>query len=427
MAHLHSAASIFNISLRARLAVLVSLSVLAIAPTAPAQTFTVLHELTGSQGNQLVSGLSADREDNLYGAAFAGGLQNCSGQGCGTVFKLAHKGTGWVFSVLYTFTGISDGWGPGAPVLVAPDGSIYGTTSLGGTGGCDGVGCGTVFHLQPPPRVCVTASCPWTKTILHQFTFGHDGAYPLGALILDQAGNLYSTATNSSGQQNQGTVWELSPSNGGWTFSTLYEFQPGSGSGWPTGGLIFDRQGNLWGTGGYGGALECSDPQLPNYCGSLYELTLHGSSWTEITAFSFTSSTGGGPGGSLVLDPSGNLYGTLLENGPQDGGGVFQFQPAGGQLNVIWSVSGLDGNQTGPEGGMVVDQNGNLFGADPYTGTLTSGFVFELTPSGGNWTFTNLHGFTGGSDGEQPYGPLVLDSAGNVYGASSNTIFEITP
>lgn len=422
--------SVFDLTLKMRtISLLLSTALAAeilFVPASQAQTFTVLHELTSSQGSELVSGLSADREGNLYGAAFGGGIQNCSGESCGTVFKLTHKGTGWVFSVLYSFTGISDGWGPGAPVLVAPDGSLYGTTSLGGTG-CDGVGCGTVFRLQPPPTFCASVSCSWIKTTLHKFTFAHDGAYPLGALILDQGGNLYSTATNSSMQQNQGTVWELSPSNGSWTFTTLYEFQQGSGSGWPTGGLIFDGHGNLWGVGGYGGAETCSDPQLPNYCGSIFELTPHGSSWTETTAFSFTENIGGGPSGSLIFDPSGNLYGTLLENGPDDGGGVFQFNPSSGQLNIIWAASGVDGNQTGPQGGMVMDQAGNLFGADPYTGTLATGFAFELTPSGGSWIFNNLHSFTGGSDGAQPYGPMVIDSAGNVYGASSNTIFEITP
>ncbi len=401
-------------------------------PSAQAQTFTVLHTLNGgSDGNAPGNGLTADREGNLYGTAYAGGILNCppfDPPGCGTVFKLSRQGTGWVFSVLYRFTGVSDGWFPFAPVAVAPDGSLYGTTTFGGNNGCSGLGCGTVFRLQPPPAICKSVSCPWTKTTLYEFTFGLDGAYPMGTPTFDQAGNVYDTALDSNKQFDAGSVYELSPANGGWTFNVIYEFPNSGGAGWPAGGVVFDGQGNLWGSGGYGGVENCGDPQLPDRCGSIYELIPSASGWTEKTAFGLSASVGGGPTGSLVFDQSGNLYGNLLEDGPNGNGGVFQFNSASGQLNILFSGVGNGENQYGPQGGVVMDQAGNLYAADPRTGANDLGFVFKLTPANGTWILTDLHDFTGGSDGSLPYGPLVVDANGNVYGANSgNVIFEITP
>ena len=398
--------------------------------SARAQTFTVLHTLNGgSDGNQLVNGLAIDREGNLYGTAFEGGLNNCpGGYGCGTVFKLARHGGQWIFSVLYRFTGIGDGWAPAAPVTVAPDGSIYGTTVFGGGNGCGGIGCGTVFRLQPPPTFCASVSCPWRKTTLYQFTFGLDGAYPKGPLIFDRAGNFYGTATNSDEQQNTGSAWESSPFAGGWAFNVIFEFTDASGSGWPDGGLTFDTNGNIWGVGGFGGVQNCDDPQLPDYCGSIFELTSSGSGWTEHTAFGFSRPVGGLATGSPAFDQAGNLYDTLLEDGPNGNGGVFQFNPSSGRLNVLFSGAGNGEDQYGPAGGVVLDQLGNVYAADPYTGAHNFGFVLELTPSNGSWIPVDLHDFTGGVDGGYPYGPMVMDANGNLYGANqSNVIFEIAP
>ncbi len=395
-----------------------------------AQSFTVLHTLNGgADGNQLINGLTIDRQGNLYGTAFEGGINNCGDDyGCGTVFKLSRHGTQWIFSILYRFTGRSDGWAPAAPVTVAADGSIYGTTSLGGTTDCSGLGCGTVFRLQPPPRICGAFNCPWRKTTLYQFTFGLDGAYPKGPLILDQAGNIYGTATNSDSQRHKGSVWELSPSGSGWTFNVIHEFADSDGAGWPNGGLIFDRSGKLWGVGGFGGAQDCGDPQLPNWCGSIFELTPSGSGWTENTAFGFRRSNGDSPTGSLALDQSGKLYGTLENNGPNGNGGVFQYNPSTQQLNVLFSGVANGEDWYGPAGGVVLDPVGNVYAADPYTGAHSFGFALELTPSSGSWILSDLHDFTGGSDGGHPYGPMVMDANGNIYGANqSNVIFEITP
>jgi hypothetical protein len=402
-----------------------------LSAAAQAQTFAVLYTLNGTtDGKNPGNGLVSDRGGNLYGVASLGGTYPCPDNlGCGTIFRLSPHGTGWIFSVVYSFTGVSDGWNPEAPLAVAPDGSIYGTTFWGGINGCtDDWGCGTIFKLAPPPTVCPTASCGWIKTTLYKFTGGADGQYPLGQITFDQAGNLYGTASasNPSGQY-AGSVFGLTPSAGGWTFNVLYAF-PGTTSGAPVGGVIFDSQGNLWGVQAYGGVTNCGDPQLPDPCGSIYELSPSASGWTETTVFEFSASTGGCPSGTLVPDHSGNFYGTLCTNGPSGSGGIFQYVPPSGEFNIIHSIAGNPADDAGPYGGVVMDHAGNLYAADQANGTYDRGFVFELSPSNGSWVLTSLHNFTGHSDGSTPYGPLVVDAEGNVYGADlTNVIFEITP
>ncbi len=407
---------------------------LALAPLASraagAQTFTVLYTLNGTtQGNSTGNGLVADRAGNLYGTAANGGIYPCPDDyGCGTVFKLTRHGSSWTFSLLYSFTGADDGWNPEGPLTIGSDGSVYGTTIWGGGTGCGfGFGCGTVFKLSPPPNICSTSSCEWTKTILYRFTGQADGDYPLGYLTLDQAGNLYGTASAAAvTSPYDGSVFELTPSNGGWIFNILYSF-PGGTSGAPGGGVVFDSQGNLWGIQAYGGEQDCGDPQLPDPCGSIFKLSPSSSGWTETNVFGFSAATGGGPSGSLLREPSGNFYGTLDTNGPAGGGGIFQFVPSSGEFTMIYSVTGNPEDAPGPFGGVVMDQAGNLYAAAEGAG-YTSGFVFELTPENNGWYFTNLHNFTDGSDGATPVGPLVVDTAGNVYGADlKNVVFAITP
>jgi hypothetical protein len=419
------ATSNFNLSPR-MMTKLFCAAIFAVTVSAQAQTLTVLYTLNGTtDGSGLVSGLVADRQGNLYGAAAGGGINNCDGAGCGTVFKLSRHGSGWIFSVLYRFTGLADGSGPDAPLGIAPDGTLYGTTYYGGTDGClNGWGCGTVFKLSPPPTFCQTVSCEWIKTTLYKFTGQVDGEYPLGQITFDQAGNAYGTASNSLLDQYEGSVFELSPSGGGWTFNLLYAFPAPPGAGYPDGGVIFDSQGNLWGVDGYGGTDNCSSDAYN--CGSIFELSPSSSGWIDNTVFRFNTSTGGHPIGTLVADQFGNFYDTLDTNGPYGGGSVFQFVPSSGQLNVLYAGTGYPGDNPGPYGGVVMDQAGNLYAADE--ALVRYGSVFELSPLNGHWIYTDLHSFTDGSDGATPIGPLVVDAEGNVYGADlSNVIFEITP
>lgn len=160
------------------LSVILALIVVTTHP-AQAQTVTVLHTFTGGEDGELPGyGLAMDRAGNFYGISSEGGYyggSDCVTYRCGTAFELSHKGSGWVFSTLYTFHGGNDGDGPSGEVL-GPDGSLYGTTSVGGglgqCGARDGrrLSCGIVFKLSPAPTACKTALCPWSETILYRFT-----------------------------------------------------------------------------------------------------------------------------------------------------------------------------------------------------------------------------------------------------------------
>src|SRR5262249_8882572 len=145
---------------------------------------------------------------------------NCL-NGCGTVFKIAHKNAGWVLSTLYNFTGGNDGSAPRAGITVGPDGGLYGATVNGGSSNCDS-GCGTVYKLQPPQSFCRSISCYWNETVLYRFVSGAtDGAYPSGPVTFDHAGNLYGT-TQGGGNNGQngfchyfygcGIAYQLAPS-----------------------------------------------------------------------------------------------------------------------------------------------------------------------------------------------------------------------
>jgi uncharacterized repeat protein (TIGR03803 family) len=162
----------------------------ALATAAQAQTFKVLHTFTGgADGGYPYAGLTMNRAGNLYGTAGGGGNTggNCGNTGCGTVFKLAHVGSGWVFTPIYSFTGGNDGSTPEAGVVFGPDGSLYGTTGYGGQ-----YGNGIVFNLKPSPTACKAALCPWTEIVLYSFPAG-DSPLPLGDVVFDQVGNLYGS------------------------------------------------------------------------------------------------------------------------------------------------------------------------------------------------------------------------------------------
>ena len=392
-----------------------------LSPLAQAQTYKVIYNFTGGQdGASPEAGLTMDRAGNLYGTAYEGG-----GNNRGTVFKLAHKGSGWVFSPLYSFTGREDGGAPIARVVFGPDGSLYGTTEFGGRN-C-GSGCGTVFNLKPPPAACRTALCAWTLTVLYRFSGFSDGANPgYGDLIFAQAGNIYGT-TYFGGNNAQGVVYELTPSNGSWTEKSIYLFSGSSDGAYPYSGVVFDKSGNLYGTTYAAGA---------HGYGTVFELTPSGSGWTENTLYGFQSATDGGkPFGGLVFDDSGNLYGATSSGGPGSGGTAYELTSSNGSwtFDVLYGFAS-SAYQPGPYGSLTFDVAGNLYGTTTKEGTHSAGSVFKMTPSNGGWTETDLYDFTGSSDGGVPYGSVLLDANGNLYGTASQggtngygVIWEITP
>ena len=386
----------------------VSLTVMAIllfiaASTVQAQTYTILHNFTGGRDGGLpYAGLVMDRAGNLYGTASAGGT-SCPG-GCGTVFKLSPHGSSWVLSTLYAFQGGADGAAPLAPLLIAPDGSLYGTTFAGGGAPCTsefGDGCGTVFRLRPAPSSCKAVLCPWIETVLYRFSSGADGANPdMGGLVMDAAGNLYGT-TQMGGSSGEGTVFELMPSNGGWTETILHSFAEEDGV-HPQSGVVFDAAGNLYGT------ADSSDGTGDG--GTVYELSPSAQGWNLIVLHTFDFSIGD-PLGGLIFDTQGNLYGTTF-NFRDSYGWVYELSPSGHG----WQYSQLVSLPfSGALTGLGMDAAGNLYGVQPVS--LGSGDVFKLAYSSGTWTFNELHDFDF-LDGSGPNGVPLVDAQNNVYGTT---------
>jgi hypothetical protein len=265
-----------------------------------------------------------------------------------------------------------------------------------------------------------------TLTTLASFT-GANGSSPAGGLVADAAGNLFGT-TQSGGQGTAGTVFEIPYVNGGYGAVTVLVAFNGANGAAPSGTLSVDANGNLFGATASGGA---------NGNGTVFEIarTTTGYATTPITLVSFNSANGAQPLGDLILDASGNLYGTTNSGGTNLDGTVFEIPlTAAGYAtspSVLVNFSNSDGNQ--PLGGLIADANGNLFGTTSFGGTAFKGAVFEIakTAAGYSSTPTILASFQG-PDGNHPYGDLIADSAGNLFGTTefggagnSGTVFEL--
>jgi uncharacterized repeat protein (TIGR03803 family) len=379
------------------------------AVSSQAQTQSVLYAFTGqSDGASPQAGLTRDAAGNLYGIAGD------------AVFELSPiSGGGFTFNTIFTLT---DGRSPLSSLVFDAAGNLYGSTALGGTGLCDrGQGCGLIFELSP-------VSGSWVETVLYNFTGGSDGAAPSGNLVFDSAGNLYGT-TGSGGYlpcgtgQGCGTVFKLSPASGGWTESVVYAFRDGIDGGFPLGGVIADAAGNLYGTASKGGALNIEDCG----CGVVFSLAhTSATTWTKSVIHRFTGGADGShPSGGLTLDAKGNLYGTSEEGGTHSFGTVFRLSPphvGGRAFFLLHTFAFTDGSMPGSS--LAIDAVGNLFGTTveggnaPHGG-IGFGVVFKLSPkANGTWTDTTLYKFTDGSDGGAPSGNLVLDGSGNVFGVT---------
>jgi uncharacterized repeat protein (TIGR03803 family) len=345
-------------------------------------------------------------------AIFMGLRRNITGGEGGTVFEMKPLNGNWFFSTIFNFD-ITDGWIPLGRVVFGPGGSMFGTTWEGGnTLNCFEFGCGVVYNIRPPRTACNSSNCPWTGTAILSFD-AYSGERPdLVDPVFDQAGNLYGTAT-TGGSSNIGVVFKLTRSNGTWTETVLHDFSGPDGA-YPGSGVIFDQAGNLYGTTGGGGQFDL---------GTVYRLSPSGSGWTLTTLYSFRGIRDGEyPEATLVFDGAGNLYGATLVGGPGGGGTVFRLSPSGGgwSFSVLYSFTGhvLNESDPGVYNALVLDAAGNLYGAD-YADTPNGyGSIFKLTPSNGSWTYTSLHDFTGGSDGANPIGGVNFDTNGNLYGTT---------
>lgn len=374
----------------------------------------------------------------LYGTTEAGGTSTL-----GTVFELTKPaGEPWKETVILSFNG-SDGQRPESTLTASTTGAFYGTTTQVAYGG--GVDNGTIFELAPPS----TAGGAWTETVLYTFVYvaqpqEAQNVLPNGTLLPGPGGTLYTTTQGSADDPNGGPslgdVVALVPpatSGGDWTEYQLYTFGYPQGEK-PEAGVVSEG-GSLLGTtysAGGGGA------------GTVYELTppaTHGGTWTETTIHTFMGPDGANPAAPLTVGPGGALYGTTTEGGSATCGcgAVFQLTPpstTGGAWteSAIYSFTGTDGDGSTPQASVVVGENGALYGTTQYGGSANLGTVFMLTPpsvTGGAWTETVLHSFTGqNGDGATPLAALTLSSTGVLYGTTSEggtagkgTAFAVAP
>jgi len=368
-------------------------SLIAAAP-ASAGSFAVLHAFTGGDdGGNPVAGLTDDSAGDLFGTAQNGG------SGFGTVFELQRSGSSYAFSVLHAFASGNDGAAPTARVVPGPLGNLYGTTSQGGGGG------GTVFELSG-------TSTPRQETILYSFKSVANGYAPSpGDLTFDTAGNIYGT-TGAGGAHQGGTVYELSPGKTGWTEKVLHSFGGASDGAVPYAGVIRDAAGNLYGTtsaGGYYGD------------GTVFELTPHGSAYTEKILHNFEGKNDGlTPYAGLAHDAAGNLYGAATDGGAAGGGTIFVVRPVHGSLHfeTLFSVPGwgISGTFRTP----IVDAAGNILATTHCDGSNSSGSIYELKRVGTtwSWTYDPLYMFTGGSDGQYVFTSPVIDPFGAMVGTT---------
>jgi uncharacterized repeat protein (TIGR03803 family) len=390
------------------------------ARPAQAQTETVLYNFTGgSDGGSPAYRLTSDGAGNFYGTTFEGGVGD-EGVGYGTVFELSpNGGEGWKETVLHSFKGGADGSNPSSYVIFDSAGNLYGTTGSGGE-----KGNGVVFELSPEGK-------KWKETVLYRFT-GTDGANPANGLIFDPVGNLYGTTQNGPG--GNPIVFELSPSGGAWTEQVIYTIVNPLLVGLPN-GLTMDAAGNIFGTTNF----------------TVFELSPNGNDgWNPNVLYTFT----GGPKdgayalGTLVLDQAGNLYGTTEFGGAHGEkfggyGTVYKLTHGkkGWKERILYSFKGGRQDGTGPVAGIVFDASGNICGTTYEGGESGLGTVFELVaPAGaGKYDEKVLWSFNG-PDGSEPFASLILDAAGNLYGSTlvggttdqggssgNGVVFEVTP
>lgn len=377
------------------------LAVFAIVTTASivqAQTFSVLHTFAGGQdGKWSNSGITLGGSGTLYGTTYAGGTV-----GDGTVFKLTLHNSNWIYTPLYDFLSAAN---PRGGITISPSGIPFGTTS-GGDGGL-----GTVFEVTPQAGICHSVQCYWNESTVYTFT----GAYGLlpeySNLSFDSAGNIYGT-TYDGPYPGGGAMYELMRSGGTWTPILLHSFGNGDNGHdglRPYSNVVMDQSGNHYATTSMGGTAGL---------GAIVQVMPGEDIYQDNVIYSFSDDQNGNtPYTGLIVDAQGNLYGATSAGGSGGGGTVFELSPSGGQwqFTLLYSFTGSDGPVSG---NLTMDSAGNLYGATDGDGLYDLGMVFKLSPSNGSWTLTDLHDFTGGSDGAYPSMNVARDASGNLYGAA---------
>lgn len=431
---------------------------------------TVVHSFTGPDGanpgsagiSSAGTALAVDALGNLYGAAQHGG----GGSGQGVLFRMDPSGQ---LTVLHAFTGRADGGAPSGSLALDAEGNVYGTAASGGPTGAGVSGLGIVYRcnastqkltvlglwgalygtgpldLLPDGKGNTYGVTQWgglldqgvifkldaagNEKVLHTFTGGVDGGYP-SFMLLGASDTLYGTATQG-GAYGQGAVFRLDAATGG--YKILHSFTRGAGGNYPV-SLVLDPAGNLYGAAGggqYGAGLVFKLDSTGNYS----------------VLYAFTGGADGANPGTLLRDPAGNLYGMTSNVGPylcnSSGTGcatVFKLDTAGRET-VLYAFTGGAGG--GCPSTLTADSAGNLYGAagcqfeggyeakqfGSPASAPTGNSVFELTKSGEFKVLCDLPAVG------LPWGNLVLDAAGNIYGATATqdpnanggSVYELTP
>jgi uncharacterized repeat protein (TIGR03803 family) len=336
--------------------------------------------------------------------------------------------------VLYNFAGPPDGGVPYASMVyaegtasgssVVPRSALYGTTYAGGTGECtienEVVGCGTVFLVTEAE-----------ETVLYSFQGQTDGAFPIGGLVRDNSGNLYGT-TATGGAYGYGTVFRIS----GRKKTILYSFKGNPDGAIPASTLLRDGAGNFYGTTSAGGGNPANGN--PVGAGTVFKLDANGN---ETVLYSFCSqpscADGFNPESGLIMDGGGNLYGTTYEGGSNLGssngsGTLFKLDTTGHET-VLYAFCSAPNCADGanPEGGLITDADGNLYGTTYAGGNLYSaGLVFKFDTTGHETALYAFCSESGCADGKSPTAGLIMDTKGNFYGTtlaggSGGTVFEL--
>jgi uncharacterized repeat protein (TIGR03803 family) len=405
----------FYPSITPPLAIFIAMLILAGTIVASEPKEAVLHHFgTGTDGAAAYGRVIFDAAGNLYGTTAFGGTS-----GAGIVFELANPEApaGWTESILYNFSGGSDGSQPYGGLIFDSAGNLYGTTFQGGASNA-----GTVYELTPGKGGA------WTETVLHSFAGGADGMGPQSDLNFDQAGNLFGTTTGG-GSPGNGIVFQLTPGQGGsWTETVLHRFMTNEGTS-PRAAVIFDRKGSLYGTLANDGVFGA---------GAVFRLKpTNGGAWTEETLHTFTGGTDGfGPLCRLIL-LRGKLYGTTVIGGGSGVGTVFELSPPANHhgawtLNVLHTFAcGSDG--CFPWAGLTMDSNGTFYGTTQFGGLPSNGgTVFALKQVGEIWFEGVVFSFKLSID-QLAAGAVLLGKGGTLYGTTigsemdAGAVFKIQP
>jgi uncharacterized repeat protein (TIGR03803 family) len=370
-----------------------------------------LYSFQGTPDGAVPEGqLVKDDAGNLYGTTESGGAL-----GYGSIYELT---AGGVETILYSFTGGADGWSPSGTMLRDGNGYLIGTAAGGGSegGNCAFInGCGTAWVLSPTGKL----------RVLYTFTGESDGATPAGGLIRGATGIFYGTAeyggsttgacvAQSVTQFGCGVVFQLDRDG---TYTVLHTFSGGSDGQWPMAPLVLDASGNLYGTTLYGGSTSAAcTSQGFNGCGVAFKVDATGQE-SVVYAFNGTPDAAWPLENDLTLDAAGNIYGTTAGGGASKWGAVYKIDSAGSESVLYSFTGGRDGAI--PRSGLIRDTQGNLYGTTiwgPLSSTnqcngVTCGVVFKLTPSG---TETVIHRFPSYF---LPVGDMLLDQ-GYLYGTT---------